>query len=323
MANPQGPITVLWNTGAGWDEGEKEAAIVKGVLSEVDPQLRFELIRKGDDFGKKCRDSVQRGTEILVAAGGDGTINAVAASAVDLGKTLGVIPAGTLNHFARDLEIALDSRSAAEQFRDGREIKVDVGWVNGRIFINNSVLGLYPVYRTARKALESHGLGSTRLGRFFAVRGGILQVFWRLPHITLRLVTSSDTTRRIRTPFVLIANNEHELEDWRIGHRTALNGGHLWIYVMRKCSRWAVLRYFTSFLFKRFSKDDAFEVFKVKELRIESRHKKIRVGVDGEVVRMATPLEYRLRPSALRVIAPASYLPGAATEEKDSTAVEY
>ena len=311
MAHSTEPITIFWNAGAGWDEGEKEADIVRNVLAEVDPEVRFELVKRGDNFGVKCRQAIASGTEILVAAGGDGTINAVASAAVESGKTLGVIPAGTLNHFARDLEISLEPQLAAEQFRDGHRIQVDVGAVNGRIFINNSVLGLYPVYRTARKGIESHGLGSSRLGRFLAVLGGIFQVFWRLPHISLRLITDGGMTKKIKTPFVLIANNEHELEDWRIGHRTAIDKGHLWVYVMRKCSRWALLRYFASFLIKKFSRHDAFDVFRVKELRIESKHRKMRVGVDGEVVRMQTPLEYCSRPKALNVIAPSNYLPQA------------
>ncbi len=314
MPEPKSPITILWNTGAGWDEGDKEAEIVKGVLTKVDPDLHFHIIKKGDDIGKNCRSSVDSGAEVLVAAGGDGTINAVASAAVAASKALGVIPAGTLNHFARDLEISLDPAEAAEQFRTGHEVKVDVGTVNGRIFINNSVLGLYPVYRTARKSIESRGFGSSRIGRFFSVVGGMIQVFIRLPHLKLRLVLD-DETKQIKTLFVLIANNEHELETWRVGHRQSINEGHLWVYVMRKCSRWAVLRYFASFLMKRFSRHDAFDVFKVKEVRIESKRKSIRVGIDGEVVRMRTPLEYASKPQALRVIAPINYLPEGGKEQ--------
>lgn len=308
MPEPKSPITIFWNTGAGWDEGDKEAEVVKGVLTKVDPNLQFQSIKRGDDIGKSCRSCVDSGAQTLVAAGGDGTINAVASAAVATSKTLGVIPAGTLNHFARDLEISLDPAEAAEQFRTGHEIKVDVGTVNGRIFINNSVLGLYPVYRTARRSIESHGFGSTRIGRFFSIVGGIIQVFLRLPHLKLRFVTENET-RQIKTPFVLIANNEHELETWRIGHRRAMNEGFLWIYVMRKCSRLTLLRFFASFLFKQFSRHDAFEIFKVKEIRIESKRKEIRVGIDGEVVRMKTPLQYASKPEALRVIAPMNYLP--------------
>jgi diacylglycerol kinase family enzyme len=303
-------VAVVWNTGAGWDEGEQEAEQVREALRELDPDLHFERVNRGESIADLCSSCVNdHDADVLVAAGGDGTINAVAAEALKLDKALGVIPAGTLNHFARDLEVSLEPAVAARQLRDGREIQVDVGVVNGRPFLNNSVLGVYPVYRSARKSIESHGFGSTRVGRFFAVVGGILRVFWRLPHFTLRFRGEDGTSRCMKTAFVLIANNQHELEDWRIGHRTAIDRGELWVYVLRKCSRWSVLRYVLKFLMKRFSQKEAFEVFRMRELSIEGRRPTIRVGVDGEVIRMKTPLEYTLLPKALRVIAPPEYQP--------------
>jgi diacylglycerol kinase family enzyme len=184
---------------------------------------------------------------------------------------------------------------------------VDVGWVNGHIFVNNSVLGIYPAYRATREAYEARGLGKTRAGKFLAVLGGILRVLWRVPHMAVRLEVNGQT-RVMRTPFVLVANNEHELEEWRIGRRTSLKTGHLWVYVMRKSGRWSLLRFFINFIFGRFSKRDAFEEFRVRELSIETKRKRIRVGVDGEIVQMQSPLKYRSLPKSLRVIAPSNYL---------------
>ena len=300
------PVTVLWNARAGWDEGEQEAEAVRQVLTEVDPDLKFQKLDKGHDIAQQCEKCLDSGSQVLVAAGGDGTINAVASALVHKPAALGVIPAGTLNHFARDLSIEIDPEKAARQLAEGREIAVDVGCVNDRIFINNSVLGIYPVYRAARESYEARGLGKTGVGRFLAVLGGILRVFWRVPHMAVRLVINGET-RVMRTPFVLVANNEHELEEWRIGRRTSLSEGRLWVYVMRKSSRWSLLRFFFSFIFGRFSKKDAFEEFRVRELRIETKRKRIGVGVDGEIVHMQSPLEYRSLPKALRVIAPSNY----------------
>ena len=301
------PVTVLWNMRSGWDEGEREAEAVRQVLAEVDPDLKFQKLDKGHDIVQQCKDCLDSGSQVLVAAGGDGTVNAVASALVNKPAALGVIPAGTLNHFARDLAIEIDPEKAARQLAAGHEVTVDVGSVNGRIFINNSVLGIYPVYRAAREAYEARGLGKTAVGRFFAVLGGILRVFWRVPHMTVRLEINGQT-RVMRTPFVLIANNEHELEEWRIGRRRSLREGHLWVYVMRRSSRWSLLRFFVSFIFGRFSRKNAFEEFRVRELRIETKRKRIGVGVDGEIVPMQSPLEYRSLPQALRVIAPANYL---------------
>ena len=300
-------VTVLWNIRSGWDEGEREAEAVRNVLAEVDPDLKFRKLGKEHDIVQQCQQCLDSGSQVLVAAGGDGTVNAVASALVNKPAALGIIPAGTLNHFARDLAVEIDPEKAARQLTEGHEVAVDVGWVNGRIFVNNSVLGIYPVYRAARESYEAHGLGKTSIGRFFAVLGGILRVFWRVPHIGVRLIANGQT-RVVRTPFVLIANNEHELEEWRIGRRTSLSKGHLWVYIMRKSSRWSLLRFFFSFIFGRFSKKDAFEEFRVRELRIETKRKRIGVGIDGEIVQMQSPLEYRSLPKALRVIAPSNYL---------------
>ena len=180
---------------------------------------------------------VASGADVLIAAGGDGTINAAASALVHQRTALGVIPAGTLNHFARDLEIPLDPEEAAQVLVGGRIIQVDAAAVNGRVFINNSVLGLFPKYRVAREAWERHGFGSTRVGRFIATVAAVLKVFWRLPHLIVSLDVEGQR-RTLRTPFVLVGNNEHRMEGLALGKRTRLDAGALWVYVMRPCSRW-------------------------------------------------------------------------------------
>ena len=297
-------LSVLWNVKSGWSAAGEQATRVREVLAGMDPDPHFCRVEHGRDLASLARQRVEDGSTVVIAAGGDGTINAVASALVHRQATLGIIPAGTLNHFARDLGFSLDPVEAAQQLLNSQELSVDVGQVNGRVFINNSVLGLYPIYWVVRRAFESHGWGGSALGRFAAVLGGILRVFWRLPHLHLRLVTETEV-REVETPFILVANNEHELEKGRIGKRKALNEGHLWVYVMRRSSRWAVLRYFLRYIAGRFSRYDAFEEFKVKELCIRTgRRKRIGVGVDGEVVPMHSPLEYRSLPGALRVLVP-------------------
>ena len=308
------PVTILWNSGAGWDKRDQVAEAVQESLTDAskpgfESKPEFVRLKKGEDIIARAHGLVDEGSRILVAAGGDGTINAVASALVNSPATLAVIPAGTLNHFARDLEIPLDPETAALSIKDGHEIMVDVASVNDRIFINNSVLGVYPIYRAAREAYERKGLGGSRIGRFFAVLRGIIRVFVRLPHLKLRLQLDSGKVVDTHTPFVLVANNEHEVEDWNIGHRQSLDQGCLYVYVMRPCSRWAIVRFIAGLLIKRFSRAEAFQVFRTRSVRIETRSRTLRVGVDGEIVRMKTPLEYRSIPKSLRVIAPAHYLP--------------
>lgn len=297
------PVTIIWNARSGWNEGEEECNKVRNVLAEVDPEVEVQRIGEGQDITAEARKHIENGSKVLVAAGGDGTITAVACAVVKTDTALGVIPAGTLNHFARDLGISLNPEEAAGQLRGGKQITVDVGEVNGRVFLNNSVLGLYPVYRAARGMFESKGLGKSAFGRFFAVVGGIARAFWRLPHLRVRVVADGET-RSLKTPFVLIANNEHELERGRIGKRAAMDRGHLWVYVMRHSSRWSLLKYFVQYVVGRFSKREVFEELQAKEVSIDVRRKRISVGIDGEIVKLKAPLQYRCLPGVLNVIAP-------------------
>ena len=269
------------------------------------------------------------GADVMIAAGGDGTINAAASALIRqsggrsaAGSTsLGVIPAGTLNHFARDLEIPLGAEEAARALRDGHVIQVDAAAVNGRVFINNSVLGLFPNYRSAREAWDRHGFGRSRLGRFIATAAAMWRVFWRLPHLTVSL-TFEGRQQRLRTPFVLIGNNEHAMEGLALGRRSSINKGLLWVYAMRPCSRWQLLRLVWGLVFGRAPRESIFQVFHTSRLTIDSKRRRIGVGIDGEMVRMKAPLHYESLPGALQVIAPAAYLAegGSAVSEDGSAA---
>jgi diacylglycerol kinase family enzyme len=311
MALNRKPVTVLWNSAAGWSDSDEQVRQVESILAGDGAPVTVFRIKKGEDITATSRRLLGKGAEILVAAGGDGTINGVASALVHSPASLAVIPAGTLNHFARDLGIPLDVAGAAECARNGHPIETDVGCVNNRIFVNNSVLGLYPLYRAAREAYERKGLGGNRITQFFAVVRAIVRVLWHLPHLKLQLQMEDGGVLPVETPFVLIANNEHEVENWNIGHRTSLNKGHLWVYVMRRCSRWAMVRFFASFLFRRFSRREAFDIYRTRAVTVDTKAAHLRVGVDGEIVRMETPLRYSSLPKALRVIAPLNYLPDA------------
>ena len=100
-----------------------------------------------------------------MAGGGDGTVNTVASAVIDTDKTFGVLPLGTLNHFAKDLHIPLDLEAAARTIIAGHTTQVDVGEVNDEIFLNNSSLGLYP--RLVQKRKKKQRLGSRKWAAFF------------------------------------------------------------------------------------------------------------------------------------------------------------
>jgi diacylglycerol kinase family enzyme len=166
------------------------------------------------------------------------------------------------------------------------------------VFINNSIIGLYPNYRFIKQYEERKG--KTRVGAFL---WAILTVFKRYPFLRLRFHLEGKEVLR-RTPFVLIANNEHEMEGYRLGTRASLTDGHLWVYIMRRKGRWGLVRMVLSLAFGRFSKERDFEIYRTKELWIEGRQKRLGVSLDGEIELLEMPLHYRALPRALKVIVP-------------------
>lgn len=209
------------------------------------------------------------------------------------------MPVGTLNHFARDLNLPLDMEAAARVICAGHTTEVDVAEVNGKLFLNNSILGLYPVFRSLRADRERKGMP-----RKLALLWAAVSAFRRFPFFRLRFWLEGREVVR-RTPYVLIANNEHAMEGWQLGARRSMTDGKLWIYVMKPQSRLSLLWMVARLIFGRFRGHHHFDIFNVDEFYVESRSRRIGVALDGEVRVMETPLRYRSLPRSLKVFVPA------------------
>jgi diacylglycerol kinase family enzyme len=236
---------------------------------------------------------------IVAAGGGDGTMNAVASVVAGTGTMFGVLPMGTLNHFAKDLGIPLGLDDAIRNVAEGKAVPVDVGEVNERIFLNNSSLGLYPDIVRDRE-LQQRRLGR---GKWLAALWATISALRRYPFLSVRL-TLDDTLHLRRTPFVFIGNNEYTMEGLSIGERSRLNGGKLSLYVAQRPDRLGLVRLAWRALCGRLAQERDFDVVTTESMQIDTRKKRIRVATDGEVTVMLTPLRYRIRPAALMVIVP-------------------
>jgi diacylglycerol kinase family enzyme len=261
---------------------------------------RVTLAAGGADMVAAARAALAEGVPIVVAGGGDGTINAVAGVVADTDAAFGVLPLGTLNHFAKDIGIPLDLDGAIATIAGGARKLVDVGEVNEQIFLNNSSLGLYPdIVRDREK--QQHRLGR---GKWPAALWATLGALRRYPFLSLRLSLDDGSEHARRTPFVFIGNNAYTMQGFSIGARDALDAGRLSLYVAQRPGRLALLRLGWRALCGRLAQERDFDVLSAKSLEIDTRHKRIRVATDGEVTVMLTPLRYRIRPAALRVIVP-------------------
>lgn len=257
------------------------------------------LAQSGTEMIAAARDAVAAGARLVVAGGGDGTINAVASVLVGTEVAFGVLPLGTLNHFAKDLGIPLDLDLAVANIASGGHVRVDVGEVNGRVFLNNSSLGLYPDIVRDREQQQSR-LGR---GKWLAFTWAALAALRRYPFLSVRLSVNGAEHAR-RTPFVFIGNNEYRMQGFNIGARARLNGGMLSLYVAQRPSRLGLVRLAWHALSGTLAQQRDFDVLLAPELAIDTRRQQVRVATDGEVNVMETPLSYRMRAGALIVIVP-------------------
>jgi YegS/Rv2252/BmrU family lipid kinase len=292
-------IPVLINRGGGAasrdpDIGETVAKAFEDAGVDAD----VELI-DGGECEVRARAIVERGDALLVVGGGDGTISAAASALVGTETKLGILPLGTLNHFARDLGIPTDLAEAAKLIAGGQNKRVDVAEMNGRIFINNSAIGLYPLMVMDRD-LQRKRLGrSKRLAMIVASA----RTLARFGHQRLTL-TVNDEKERVDTPLLFVGNNDYRIDLGAAGKRESLDDGQLCVFVMRKKTRRGFIAASVRALFNRTHDDDMEQIDGVDRLRVASHRSVVAVSLDGEVVGAEPPLDYRIRKRALRVIAP-------------------
>jgi diacylglycerol kinase family enzyme len=251
----------------------------------------------GGDITEMVRNAVRAGAKMVVAGGGDGTVNSVVNGLAHTDAALAVLPLGTLNHFAKDLGIPLALEEAVVTALKGEVRRVDAGEVNGRLFVNNSSIGLYPQIVRERSALEKHGHS-----KWPALVRAALDVFRRSKALRTKLRYAGRVLAG-RTDLVFVGNNEYAFAAPRIGARQRIDKGVLWIYRVPHAGRFRAVAAAIAAFFGG-GQPKAPLAFTADELRIDMRARSIDVAVDGEVLRMNTPLQYRSRAGALHVMVP-------------------
>lgn len=291
------PIEVIINSGSGSVLGEETAKSLRDRFIEHGVSANVHFARSGDEVESLAKKAVGH-ADVVIAGGGDGTISTVAAEVAREGRTLGVLPLGTLNNFSKDLGIPQTVSGAVETIVTGSVKVIDLAEVNGRIFINNSSIGLYP--RIVLRREEHQRLGR---GKWNAAFWAALQMFRLSPFLKVRIELNGKSFLR-KTPFVFVGNNEYEMDMYNIGRRVALDEGELSVYFLRRGGRWGVTLLLFHTLTGRLRQWKDFEEVNTEVLTIQTRRKRLHVAFDGEVRKIDTPLYYRTLPKALRVIVP-------------------
>jgi diacylglycerol kinase family enzyme len=217
---------------------------------------------------------------------------------VNSDAALAVLPIGTYNHFAKDLGIPIDWRQALEVALSGESRQIDVARVNDRFFINNVSIGLYPELVQKR---EAHGRDYPRWkARFFAA----YTTLRHYPHVSIN-IESEHHQEVIRTHVFMVSNNGYDLS--RIGidaSRPNLTEGRLAIYWLPHLPRVALMKFAAHFLAGRVSQAPGFRSFRTQRVKVQSRHQRLHVGIDGEVFTLTTPLTITSVPQSLLVKVP-------------------
>jgi diacylglycerol kinase family enzyme len=294
-------ITVLVNRGSG--TVKKKRLTVEG-LREMFQKAGIEAdvrLIPGGEIVDAARAAVKAGTEAVVAGGGDGTVRGVASVLAGGEVPLGVLPLGTLNHFATDLKIPSDLEAAVRLIAEGEVRALDVGEVNGEIFLNNSSLGFYPPIVQAR----DQEMRRSRHGKWVAMAIATFKLLPRLSSLRVK-ISSGDWQVERRTEVLFVGTSEYQMSLLSHGAPDRLESdGQLYVYLSRSRSRLGLIGLALAGLVRDVKQTRMVEDWRLRELKVEVRKKRaIPVAFDGEVSTMKSPLLYRKRPQDLRVILP-------------------
>lgn len=297
------PLFIVLNAASGRSDRDD----VRGRLEQVFEQagrrhafLPVDADRPIADVARQAVRSASREGGVVVAAGGDGTVSAVAQEVHAGGCILGVVPRGTFNYFAREHGIPQEAEVAARALLRARPAPVQVGRVNERLFLVNASLGLY------RQLLEDREAAKSQLGRsrVVAMAAGLMTLL-RARHQLRLTLEAGGQVRQLRTPSLFIGNNRLQFDRLGLPEGEVLERGCLGAILVRAIGTGAMLGLALRGALGRLNEAENLLSFPVRRLTVHPHgYRLIKVATDGEVHRMRAPLEFRVEPEPLMLMLP-------------------
>ena len=321
---PDAPFLVVLNAGSGHAETELRCSTIRDVLEGAGRRCHLEVVHDASELGAAARRMAARAVAeqgILVAAGGDGTLNTVAHEAVRAACPFGVLPQGTFNYFGRAHRIPEDLAQAVHALLHARVRPVQIGMVNERIFLVNASVGLYP------KLLEEREQDKRQYGRsrVVALLSALKTALGR--HRSLRITLELDgQPRRLRTPTLFVGNNRLQMEQVGMAPlQHALDEGRLAAIAPRAVGKLRMLGLLLHGALGRLGEAEDVEAFAFRRMTVRapflSARRRLKVATDGEVCRMALPLEFRVLENRLRLLVPEADAPAVALDGQSAAAM--
>jgi len=289
-------IRVIWNAGAGSKGGVPTSQNTEERIRQLMAAggLGTDLVsaQTPEEARASARDAASQGYDLAVAAGGDGTVEAVAAELLGTPTALGVLPLGSVMNLARSLGIPRDAEAAARAFIAGRIRTIDVGDVRGRPFFEAASVGMNVAIFEAAAAFERRDWSA-----------GMRNIWTALRYRPARMAIDLDDGQvRTRALMVSVSNGPFTGAGMNVAPHARLDDGKFDVVVFRLLSKARLVRHLLSIAFGRYAYAPEAEVHRSRAVRIAGA-RSLPVRADGRLLG-TTPIELVTRPSALRVIVP-------------------
>lgn len=304
------PLFIVLNVGSGKHDSDAVRATIEETLTRLGRVFELRPIEDPRQLPEIAKAVVAEARErggVVVAAGGDGTINTVAQATLGSGCALGLLPLGTFNYFSRTHGIPSEIEKACEILATARAMEVQVGLMNDRIFLVNASAGLYPSLLQDREKAKNQ-LGRSRMVAAFAAINTLLR-----PHRALRLeIESSEGQRSLVTPSIFVGNNRLQLERVGVSESVVIEQGRLVAIILRSSGFLAMLGLLARAILGRLGEDERISSFAFASMTVRPRfsirgrlgRRHFKVATDGEVSYMKAPLAFRVAPEPLLLLRP-------------------
>jgi len=305
LPTPSPPFFVVFNRASGRGDRDEVGPAVEAACRAAGRACELLPVESPDQLPAIASEAVRRARDaggVVVAAGGDGTINCVAQAVLGSGCAFGVLPRGTFNYFARTHGIPADLDAALRVLLTETASPVQVGLLNERVFIVNASLGLYS------QSLEDREVWKQQFGRSRLVAAGAVLATILRGHRSLSLtIELHGQPRNVRTPTVFVGNNALQMEQVGLPEARAIDGGSLAGVMLKPVGRWGLLKLLMRGALGRLRDADQIVNFAFQRLTVCPHRfgtRRVKVATDGEVLWMTLPLRFEVAPHPLMLIRP-------------------
>ena len=293
-------VTVILNASSGRQRGDDTAEEIRSAFEARGVTPEMVVVKRGTSIEKAAKEARDGPSEVVVVAGGDGTICGVASALAGSDKLFGIIPAGTFNYFGRSLDLPEDVQQAVETIVGGKTRKSSVATINDTVFLNNASLGAYAAILQTREGIYKRW-GRSRFAAYWSVIKALATL--RSP---LKITLTVDGEEfRYRTPLVFAINNAFQLDQMGLGGRECIEAGQLVVMVAPNTNRLGLLWNAARLAVGMAKKETDYHMHCGTEIDIKMKRHSRPVARDGELGRMRGPLKLRIQRDALNLIVPA------------------